>query len=123
MNFMAELIFSGLTPEDDDPEGAAVALHRAGFEVHRNPEIVPEAPCDHFFEVLVDGPSGPPPDNEWSAEVSEACKKFKTAVETALESYGGFLFTCGPVDADYEPFVDPHYWGEPLSEEFEGPLQ
>ena len=61
MKLMAQVVFAGGVEHDSD--GLADALHDAGYEVHRMPEVHPELehPNDDFLEVITEGPAGPPP--------------------------------------------------------------
>jgi hypothetical protein len=87
----------GCDCDDFDPDGAAIALRRAGFHVTGMPEEfrsrlkVP----DDFVLVTTDGP-----DNY----------KFIDAImgeiNAIVDRYGGFLDGCGAIDPNRAPFEE-----------------
>jgi len=97
MKIMATIVFSGdLNP---DPDAAAVALRKAGYEVRRMPEKFRPTlahPRDDFIEALIesDGSDDKIVDAIWKE------------IDTIVDQYGALCPQCGFVAANYIPFSD-----------------
>src|SRR5262245_61874508 len=86
-------------PGDNDPDGAAAALRRAGYQVTRMPQSFRsrlEFPLDDWMlvttNVLTDN------DKVLIAVMRE--------VGAVVDRYGGDFSECGPIPSDREPFAD-----------------
>jgi hypothetical protein len=97
VRIMGSIAFGGYL--DPDPDGAAEALRRAGFEVTMMPEeFRPHLahPKDYFMEAAIDG--GTEKDKVVSAVMDE--------INTIVERYGGLCCECGLIPSDWVPFED-----------------
>ena len=114
MKLMAQVVFAGCVEHDSD--GLADALHDAGYEVHRMPEVHPQLePGDDFIEVITQGPAGPPP-NDLAYPVGKLARAMMQEVGEWADCYGGICKECGPVADDYVPFTETfHGWMPPPS--------
>jgi len=84
--------------DDFDPDGAAVALRRAGFEVMRMPATFRsrmEIPEDDFILVYTDGP-----------ETYKFMSAVMKEINAIVDRYGGLLNECGPIASDRAPFEE-----------------
>ena len=94
--------------DDSDPEGAAAALRRAGFEVVRMPEeLRPHHarllfPDNSFWEASTEA-SVDSLDDELAC-VAEPCFSIGSKVVDIVEPFGGECVGWGPVKPDYIPF-------------------
>jgi hypothetical protein len=91
-------------PADNDPDGAAAALRRAGYQVTRMPQSFRsrmEFPLDDWMLVTTDVLTDD--DNVWSAIMDE--------VGSIVRAYGGDFSECGPIPSDREPFA--HLFDDP----------
>ena len=104
MKLMAQVVFGGETEHDSD--GAADALHDAGYEVHRMPEVHPELghPNDDFLEVIAEGPVGAP-------RPTRITRAMMQKVGDLVKRSRGVCMECGPVEDGYVPFTKTfHIW-------------
>jgi hypothetical protein len=94
VRIMGAIAFGGeLNP---DPNGAAVALRRAGFEVTMMPQKFRSRlahPEDDFMEVSIDGI----PD-------TEIVNAIRDEIDVIVGRYGGLCCECGPIPSGYVPF-------------------
>jgi len=92
---------AGITerPGDNDPDGAAAALRRAGYHVVRMPDDMRarlEFPLDDWMLVTTDVDTD---DHDmWSAIIEHA--------GAIVRPYGGDFSECGPIASDEEPFAE-----------------
>jgi hypothetical protein len=87
----------GCDCDDFDPDGAAIALRRAGFHVTRMPEEFLsrlESP-DDFILVTTDGPD----DYKFIDTVMDE-------INAIVDRYGGLLDGCGAIDPNGGPFEE-----------------
>jgi hypothetical protein len=93
--------FSGNLP--GDPDGAAVALARQGFEVALMPEryrAMLDVPGDDFLEASKRVPGDITKDSDCDNLLDEAIK-VHDEVEAIVGRFGGQCYECGPEDDDY----------------------
>ena len=91
---MGTIAFSG--DLDPDPDSAAVALRKAGFEVTMMPEEFKSRlahPDDYFMEASIDGTDD---DKSVDAIMDE--------INTIVDGYGGLCCEWGPMFSDHVPF-------------------
>jgi hypothetical protein len=90
--FMAWIAFSGYGVPQTDVDAAQAALHKAGYgEVHRMPEKYRQyldLPLDDHMEVVYDDPN---------VSIED--------INAIVGEFGGDCAECGPIAADYKPFV------------------
>jgi hypothetical protein len=89
---VAQVVFDGDLELDVD--GAAVALRRAGYTVHRMPEKYrPYLPKPHDDSLEV---------------ITADCDVFTIhdKIDNIVNRYGGGYLMCGPVEPRYEPFAE-----------------
>lgn len=104
MKLLAQVVFAAGVEHDSD--GAADALHDAGYEVHRMPEVHPElVPGDDFIEVITNGPAGPAP-NDLAYPVGKMVRAMMREVGELADCYGGCCMECGPVEDNYVLFSE-----------------
>jgi len=78
-----------------DADAAASELEQAGYTVHRLPwkfRRLLEIPGDDHMEAVI---AGRDDENEIMQEV-----------DTIAEKYGGMCLQCGPIDQEYQPFIE-----------------
>jgi hypothetical protein len=93
----------GCDCDDFDPDGAAIALRRAGFDVMRMPERFRsrmEIPQDDFILVSTEATAG-------DEKVLIAVMREISAI---VDRYGGDLSECGPILSDHVPFEELFEW-------------
>jgi hypothetical protein len=84
--------------DDFDPDGAAIALRKAGFDVMRMPATFRsrmEIPADDFLLVCTDGP-----------ETEKFIAVVMKEIDDIVRDYGGLLDDCGPIASDRPPFEE-----------------
>jgi hypothetical protein len=84
--------------DDFDPDAAAVALRRAGFDVMRMPATFRsrmEIPQDDFILVCTDGP-----------ETEKFIGAVMKEIDGIVSDYGGLLDECGPIASYRAPFEE-----------------
>jgi hypothetical protein len=104
MLIMAQVVFSGNYPYDSD--GAAEALRKIGYTVHRMPASHPTLghPLDEFIEAIIAGPPGPPP-NVPPPLLEKLLFALMREVGAVAKRFGGWCEQCGQVEDDYVPFT------------------
>jgi hypothetical protein len=84
-----------------DVDGAAAALQKAGYIVHRLPDKYRkylELPLDDHMEAVF-----ATPDND------ENTTRIWDEINAIVDKFGGYCGECGPITTDYKPFVDLFY--------------
>jgi hypothetical protein len=101
MKIMATIVFTG--DLDPDPDGAAAALRRAGYQVRRMPEKFRPTlahPRDDFIEALIDIDI----DSDGDKIIDAIWKEIDSIVDN--DQYAAMCIQCGFVAANYIPFSD-----------------
>jgi hypothetical protein len=96
---MAQICF-GYNNEGLDVDGAAAALERAGFAVHRLPEEyrgLMQIPDDDFIEAVTTG----------RGESDDEMHDLWEEVDAIVGKFGGECTECpGPIGVEYTPFYE-----------------
>jgi hypothetical protein len=96
VRIVGTIVFSALPGESTDPDGAAAALRRAGFEVTLMPEkfrALLDEPEDYFMEASIEG-------------FEDDNLAIWHEIEAIVDQYGAICDRCGPVPSDWVPLED-----------------